>query len=192
VTIQYPAVYVPGLVPQGGTLEATQRFLAEELERIATALRLNTVQPAYGLCRINTNLTGVANIAPQRQEDWESVGPAVPNRTICLIPDGRITVEEDGTFYIFFNVSVLCDTGEQYFVEFYLNGAATGIFMEIDNSNQTSAINISGSGMAQLRAGDYIEFWYYAGSNGAQWDVQTANFGLFRISELQNVRDVVL
>ena len=188
MSIQYPSVYVPGLVPQSGDVQAVELFLSEELERIAVAIRLNSVQPAYGLVRIATPKVGpAANIAPQRMNDWDSVGPAVPNRIIATVADGRLQVEESGTYYAFFDVSVSINSGRDYIMQIYIDGAPSGINVEVDSSNQTASIIISGSGMAQMKAGQYIELWYSSTQNGSTWNVRTANFGLFRISEIQRV-----
>ena len=180
--------YVPNLVPQSGEIKDLERYLGEEFQRVAVAIRGSAVQSAYCGLAITAPHTDVANIAPHQIVDFDAFVPNQPNR-ITPLPPGfdSLNVLEDGVYYACCQFTVDIQSGRVYNITMYVNGVASPVFGTFDTSNQTDTIIMTFIGMVELKAGDEVQVWVNSTQDGSTFDLQSGVFMLFRISELIKV-----
>jgi hypothetical protein len=181
----YIEPYVPNLIPQGEDIHDLQRFLEEELKRISYSIQGASVMAAYGALTQGTPSTGVANVIPEPIDTWDGYKPAIMNR-IELAPDGQgLIVEETGVYFLNAQVNVIINSGRFYTMTIYKNNMPTDISFSWDTSNQTDAITETITAMGEMERGDEVSLWVSANIDGSTFDIVSAIFNLFRISELQ-------
>ncbi len=185
--------YTPNLVPQTNPnndqgIAELQRFLSDELERIAISIRGSSVQAAYAALGINAPQTELVGITPTRYEDFTFISPQRPQRITSNPPDFyQLIPEEQGVYYISAFLTALIDSGRAYTLTVYINGVAADIFAAVDASNQTDFITLSFAGIIELKRGDVVELWISSNLNNSQFDCDNGFFSLHRISEIHDV-----
>ena len=185
--------YVPNPPPQGGDIEETQRYLREEFQRVALAIRSTTVQAAFGGVAITTPANFIANIAPQPLAPWQNFYPPRPSRVSTnpesgQVPEGSVLIPlEDGAYQFDAQVNIDGDAGQGYFLTLYKNDQPLEVFGHWDLSNQSNSLWLKFGVLLEGKAGDIYSVWFAAEADGATFDVKTANFQCFRVSELLNV-----
>ncbi|MCP4090822.1 MAG: hypothetical protein GY746_13685 [Gammaproteobacteria bacterium] len=188
----YP--YSANPVPRGGDITQLERFLEDELGRIATAIRATTVQAAYGGLTIDTPITDTVGTTPTAITDWETSYPARPSRVITstdtgTVPDGSVLVpEEDGVYELLCQINVEIDSGRVYNLTLHKNDDPTIIYGTWDTSNQSDHIWMIFCGMVEAQAGDVFSVWANANQDSSTFNIQSGNFQCFRVSELLNHR----
>lgn len=176
-------LYTPGLVPQGGTLEQTQRYLDEELQRIQSAIRLTTVQPAFGCLEIEAAVVVGANIAPQVVAPWDTALPAEPARTTVDAVNGEITILENGVYLVIMSMSLVGDSGVVYYLTLYKNGSPTVVQCVQPMPAALTDLSVFHT-QIDLDAGDVLSLRVNtAATNGATFTPQRAHFSAQRVSE---------
>ena len=192
--------YTPNLVPQA-QLEAEpnqqiidlQRFLSEELERVATAMLFVPVQAAYGaLIVINGPIANqpLTKDAATPLTGFNAFAPEVPNRvtadTVSLTGDSLVP-EESGVFLMQAQITATIDSGVSYILTFANNAVLSEIFGAVDAGNQTTFVTITLFGLISLKAGDLITLVMTAtaGPPGPfTFIMESASFSITRVSEL--------
>jgi hypothetical protein len=165
-----------------------ERFLQEELNRIATAMVVSTVQAAYGALTVDPGPVPdqpLANGVPAAVEGFNNFSPQVPNRvTSQLGPDSLIPVE-GGIYQVMATLAVIISSGTEYSLTAFINGTPTGVFARVDTSNQTTSISLVLYGMIALNPGDIVTLVAVATGPGGPhtFIIESAIFGLTRISE---------
>jgi hypothetical protein len=181
----YMEPYVPDLVPQDDDIHDLQRFIAAELQRISYAIQGASVMAAYGALTQGTASTDVANVIPKPIDTWDGFKPAVLNR-MDVAPDGQgLIVEETGVYFLNAQVNSIINSGRFYTMTIYKNGSPTDITFSWDTSNQTDAITETITAMGEMTQGDEVSLWISSNVDGSTFDIVSAIFNLFRISELQ-------
>jgi hypothetical protein len=183
--------YIPGLVPSLNSLESMQdleRYLNEEMDRIALAISQTTVQAAYGALLVASSSGDQAlDTTDAILTAWDSTSPAVPNRAIPDASTDNITVLEAGVYFIAASfASVL--SADTFLFTFYKNGVATPVTTVADPSNQTDAFGVNLMGEITLAAGDVLDIRASVVTGTGTIDIGSGTFNLFRISELQATR----
>jgi hypothetical protein len=179
--------YVPNLVPQGEDIHDLQRFLSEELARISYANQGVAVHASYGALTQVTPSTGVANIVPSMIDTWDGFKPARLNRMEVTLAGQALTVTETGVYFLNAQINVIINSGRFYTLYVYKNGIPTGIEFSWDTSNQTDAITETITSIGELDQGDEVTIWISANIDASTFDIVSAIFNLFRISELQDI-----
>jgi hypothetical protein len=192
--------YVPNLVPSLNSdnemaLVDLERFLNDELRLISEAIRTTSVQAAYGGLIIDTPRTSTVGTTPAYIEAWDSFYPPQPSRiTTNDVPIGAadpltvLTVLEDGVYMADCQVNVEISTGRTYNLRLRKNDLVTPVYGTWDTSNQTGQIWMKFGAMIEGKAGDVFSVWGSSTQDGSTFDIQSANFQIFRISELIKVR----
>ena len=199
--------YAPNLVPQtrldlgfGVEAELTpeivqeqlqdlERFLEEELTRIATAMVGSTVQAAYGALLVDPGPAPdqpLVDGVPTLVIGFNNFSPSVPNRVSADFTIGEsLTPEEGGIYQVFGSISSIISSGTEYTLTAAINGTLTGVFGRVDTSNQTTSIQIILYGMLAMNPGDIVTLVVIATGPGGPhtWIMESAIFSLTRISE---------
>ena len=165
-----------------------ERYLDEELPRIAIAMVTATVQAAYGALEVDPAAPNqlLADGVPEAVEGFNSFAPAVPNRVTADFTTGESLVPGEGGIYqVLANLTVNISSGTAYTLTSFVNGQASGIFTTVDASNQTASIQLTLYGMIALNPGDTVTLVVVATGPGGPHDFQidSAVYGLTRISE---------
>ena len=190
--------YVPNSTPSGGDVGDLERFVREEYERISLAIRSTTVQAAYGGLAILTPRTGIVDIAPSYIEGWDDFYPARPSRIISnpviIAPPLEaltvLTVLEAGMYSFSCQLNVIIDTGDTYNMTLRKNGLVTPVFGTWDTSNQTDQLWMNFGAMTTAAPGDVFSVWGSADSDDEQFDIQSGNFEVFRVSEILDIESL--
>ena len=186
---QFIVPYTPNLVPQGEDVLELERFLADELRRISISIRGSSVQSAYGGLLVDTPQTDTASILPHKITDWNNFTPEAPNRITTIAPDfDDLTVLEDGVYMAMCTISVAIRSGVRYSCTLAVNDVPSSIVSAVDASNQTDVITLAFSGMLDITPGDVLSVAVAANSDNEQFDIQSAIFMMFRISEIHQLR----
>ena len=191
--------YTPNLVPQA-TLESDpraqlrdlERFLAEELDRIQTAMLFVPVQAAYGALTV----TSVAadqplDGTPALIVGWNDTAPLVLNRVIAdPVTNNALTVAEGGVYQVLMQITAEVDAGRAYEFRIYLNGSPTGLFATVDPSQQTTIVTVTLNAMLEIDPGDFIQLFGEADPQASPhtFIMQSGILSLTRISELHSDR----
>ena len=200
----YAAPYTPNLVPQSQLNDEplqrvidVERFLNEELSRIAEAMVFVPVQAAYGAITVDpgpapdqplvkdvvTGITGFNNFQPD-----------VPNRVtadVIAVAGDSLVPLEGGVYMMQAQLTVDIDSGTTYKISVARNGIVSEIFGQIDASNQTDIITMTLFGMISLNQGDLMTLVALATAAPAgpfQFILLSATFSLNRISEQHDER----
>ena len=190
--------YTPNLVPQItvdiGTKAAVEhiqdleRFLSEELQRIATANIVAVVQAAYGALTVDPGPAPdqpLVDSVPTAVEGFNNFTPAVPNRVTAQQAPDSLIPEEGGIYQVMATLSIVISSGTAYTLTAAVNATLTGIFTTVDSSNQTTSIAMVLYGMVALNPGDTVTLVVVAVGPGGPhtFIIESAIFGLTRISE---------
>ena len=198
--------YAPNLVPQtrldlgfGVDAELTpeivqeqlqdlERFLEEELTRIATAMVGSTVQAAYGALLVENGPVAdqPLGLTPEATVGWDAFSPSVPNRmTLDFTTTESIVPEEGGIYQASLVMVCTVDAGALYRVTMAVNGTLAGIFSAIDASQQTTVVTFVFHGLLALNPGDLCTAVANSQAQGAPhtFIIESAIFSLIRVSE---------
>ena len=197
--------YSPNLVPQVrlpiGALEAEvsardvldqlvnlERFLEEELQRVATAMITSVVQAAYGALTVDPGPAAdqpLVDSVPTAVEGFNNFTPQVPNRVTAQQAPDSLIPEEGGIYQVMATLSIVISSGTAYTLTAAVNGTLTGIFTTVDSCNQTTSIAMVLYGMIALNPGDTVTLVVVAVGPGGPhtFIIESAIFGLTRISE---------
>jgi hypothetical protein len=165
-----------------------ERFLTEELDRIATAQIGAVVQAAYAALLVDPAALDqpLVDGVPTLVTGFNGFSPQVPNRITADFTVGESLVPEEGGIYqILATVSSIISSGTEYSLTAAINGTLTGIFTRVDASNQTASISLVLYGMIALNPGDQVTLVVLASGPGGPhtWLIESAIFGVTRISE---------
>jgi hypothetical protein len=192
--------YTPNLVPQAQLnqnplvqLRDLERFLAEELERIQTAMLLVPVQAAYGGLTVAPGPVADQPLdgTPALIVGWNNTTPLVPNRVDSdPVTSNSLTVSEGGVFLILMQITAAIAQGRNYEFRIYENGVPTALFVEVDASQQTDVITVTLNAMLEVDPGDFVQLFGEAEAAGSphQFIMESAILSAIRISELHRDR----
>ena len=188
--------YSPNLVPQTQVDEPDaisrvidlERFLEEELTRIAVAMLAATVQAAYGALTVDPGPAANQPLddVPTLIQGWNNFTPAVPNRmTTDSVVQESLVPEEGGIYQITAVIVATVDSGSLYALTFTVNGTPTGVFSSIDASQQTTVVTFVMHGLLALNPGDVCTIFGFAQAQGSPhtFVMQSAIFSVIRVSE---------
>lgn len=190
---RYADPYVPSAVPVSPDdapvwQKDIERFLTDELAKLATAVQQTSVMAAYGGLVVETPaVSGTANIAPSQVTDWDDFIPREPNRVTIADDGDSLVVREHGTYHISTQITADTTAGRVYRITLAVNDVLSPVFAEFDTSNQSDSVNLMFSAIIDLDAGDDISVWVNANINGSDFIPQSGVFQVFRISELRRV-----
>jgi hypothetical protein len=178
--------YHPNPPPQGGSLEETQRYLEDELNRASLAIRATSVQAAYGgISIVPPAVVNNIGLTPSLIAPWGATYPEHSDNRLVLLPiDGSITTLESGAYQMGAQVNVLIDTGDIYTMTLYRNGLPTPVTATWDTSNQTSEIWMQINVLVGSDAGDVYTLWANSDAAVSLFTITHASFQMFRVSEL--------
>jgi hypothetical protein len=183
-----PEPYVPDMVPSLNSETAMadlERFLVEQLQAISIAIQQTSVSAAYGSLYITASSGNqLLTTTDQILDAWDTVAPAVPNRTLPDPALNNITIYEAGDYYISVGTASTVST-DVFIFTIYVNGIATDVGTTIDPSNQTDFFGISIMGMSAMAAGDVIDVRGRVLAGTGTIDTVSGTFNVFRISETQ-------
>ena len=187
--------YAPNLVPQTilgaeptAQLADLERYLSEELERIATAMTFVPVQAAYcSLLAVGTQPDQPLGVAPQRIESFDQFAPALPNRVIPEFSPDQMVIEEGGVYLIQIFFTATVDVGAEYTLEVRIDGIGVDIKAAVDTSNQSDVINLSAIGIRELNSGNAV--WVDGAADAVSpgphtFIVESSTLAITRVSEL--------
>ena len=188
--------YAPNLVPQTqaedrdsiSRLIDLERFLEEELTRIAVAMQASTVQAAYGALVIDPGPVADQPLdgTPVLIVGWNNFSPQVPNRiTTDQLIGQSLVPEEGGIYQITMQISATVDTGTAYTFTFTVNGTPTGVFTLQESSQQTALMTFTLHALAALNPGDVCTIFGAAQVQASPhtFIMESAIFSLVRVSE---------
>ncbi len=185
---EYIEPYIPNLVPQGDDVAEVQRFLADELQRIAVSIRGASVAAAYGGLLVTVPNIGNTTPAPRIIFEFDDVTPAVPNRMESNPPTlDFITPLESGVYFVFAQFSVGVAQLILYRMTLQLDGVLTNVFGEWQTGVQQDAITMVFGGMVEITPGQEAQISVISDQLAA-FNIQNGIFMLFRISEVHEVR----
>lgn len=194
---QFADPYVANIVPSLNSdnelaMVDLERFLNEELGRIAIAIQQTSVQAAYGAILVTDTATlQVLNaITADKIIGWDDTSPQAPNRVIPDAANDNITVLESGVFYISLNMA-LASSSDTFLFTVFKNGVATSIYTIIDPSNQTAAINVVLGGIITANAGDVFDIRGIVTVGTGDITLLSGSFNIFRVSEQHKPFSVV-
>ena len=164
-----------------------ERFLTDELSRISISIRGATVQAAYGSILVDSPQLGVAGVVAIKIDQWNNFTPPQPNRITIGAGEDSMVVLESGVYQAQATVTATIRSGRQYAMTMAINDVLSPVFATVDASNQTTNITLVLMGMQSLTRGDEISVYVAANIDDSQFDIQSAAFELFRISELHQV-----
>ena len=191
--------YVPNivLITEAGdepifALQNLERFLAEELQRIATAMEFVPVQAAYGSLIVSSGPVAdqpLVKDVPTVIGGFNAIRPAVPNRIIGDVSGSSdsLQTEEAGVYLVQAQITATIDSGTSYIMTFANNAVLSDIFGAIDAGNQTTFATLTLFGLVTLEAGDIITLVMTAtaGPPGPfTFIMESASFNIARVSEL--------
>ena len=207
--------YSPNLVPQaqldqlgavGSEVELTpegvqrqlidlERFLEEELTRIATAMLAAVVQAAYAALTVDPGPAAdqPLDATPTLIQGWNNFTPSIPNRvTTDQVVQESLVPEEGGIYQITAVMTVTVDAGSLYALTFTVNGTPTGVFSSIDASQQTTVVSFVMHGLLALNPGDVCTIFGIAQAQGAPhtFIMESAIFSIIRVSERNDERGI--
>ena len=193
---QFADPYVANIVPSLNRDDARamidlERFLNEELDRIAVAIQQTSVQAAYG--SILTTETATLQTLDTTADiiiGWDTNSPEAPNRTLPDAATDNITVLESGVFCVILTMALAC-TADTFVFTIFRNGAAAPVYTIIDPSNQTDAINVVLSGIMSANAGDVFDIRGAVLAGTGDITMLSGAFSLFRVSEAHKPHSVV-
>ena len=174
------------------SLQLLERFLAEEFQRIATALEFVPVQAAYGSLIVANGPVAdqpLVKDVPTAIGGFDAIRPTAPNRVIGVVTGSSdsLQTEEAGVFLIQAQVTATIESGTGYVMTFSRNAVLSDIFGAIDAGNQALFITLTLFGLVTLKAGDIVTLVMTAtaGPPGPfTFIMESASFNLVRISEL--------
>jgi len=188
--------YAPNLVPQTDAEDTEaisrlidlERFLEEELTRIAVAMAASTVQAAYGALTVDPGPAADQPLddVPSLITGWNNFSPQVTNRVTTDNLIGQSLVPEEGGIYqVTAQMTVTVDSGSLYALTFTVNGTPTGVFSSIDASQQTTVVSFTMHGLLALNPGDICTIFGIAQAQGSPhtFIMESAIFSLIRVSE---------
>lgn len=193
--VPFAEPYAPNLVPQTRLgaeptkqLADLERFLSEELGRIAAALTFVPVQAAY--CSLGTNgpqPDQPLGNTPTPIEVFDAFFPANPNRVIPNLSPDQLVVEEGGVYWIQVFVTAEVESGVEYGLEVFVDGVSTQLRGAVDTSNTSDVVNIALFGLREIDAGGVLVL--FGDATGAtpapyQFIVLSGTFSVVRVSEL--------
>lgn len=187
--------YAPNLVPQttlgGDPLEQViqlERYLAEELDRISTAMLFVPVQAAYAALLVDPGpVSNPLTDTPTLITGWNNFSPDVPNRVTATTTGNSLTPLEGGVYLVQAQISATVDTNTTYTITVTRNLVPSGIFGLINAGNQSVFITLTLFGLVELNAGDAVTLFGAAvgpGQPPSLFDMESATFSAIRISEL--------
>lgn len=187
--------YTPNLVPQAALegepnvqLLDLERFLAEELERIQSAMLFVPVQAAYGALNVvATAPDELLDDTPSIITGWDSFSPVNPNRITATVTGNSLTPTEGGVYFVQVQITAQIDSGITYVLTVARNAVLADIFGTVDAGNQSLIITIGFYGIVELDAGDIITVVAAASGPGQPprtFIMESATFSLIRVSEL--------
>ena len=191
--------YTPNLVPQARqdadtaeSLRDLERFLAEEFERIETAMLFVPVQAAYGSLIVTSGPVAdqpLVKDVPTVIGGFDAVRPSVPNRIIGDVSGSSdsLQTEEAGVFLVQAQITATIESGTSYIMTFANNAVLSDIFGAVDAGNQTTFATLTLFGLVTLKAGDIITLVMTAtaGPPGPfTFIMESASFNIVRVSEL--------
>ena len=174
------------------SLQLLERFLAEEFQRIATALEFVPVQAAYGSLIVANGPVAdqpLVKDVPTAIGGFDAIRPTAPNRVIGVVTGSSdsLQTEEAGVFLIQAQVTATIESGTGYVMTFSRNAVLSDIFGAIDAGNQALFITLTLFGLVALSAGDIVTLVMTAtaGPPGPfTFIMESASFNIVRISEL--------
>ena len=190
--------YTPNLVPQvkldvevqglAVHVQDLERFLEEELDRIATSMLTAVVQAAYGALTVDPGPAPdqpLVDSVPTPVEGFNNFTPSVPNRVTAQQAPDSIIPEEGGIYQVNATLSILISSGIAYSLTFAVNGTLTGVFTTVDSSNQTTSIAMVLYGLIALNPGDVCTLVVAATGPGGPhtFIIESAIFSIVRVSE---------
>lgn len=182
-------LYAPEIVPETDSPRDTQRFIENELERLRDAIRLTTVQPAFGGLAITSPNTNTANTTAQKLQNWSAAEPPSPARVSLNTTAGEITILENGTYFVMFSFYVIVTTGKFNQLTLYKDtggGAAATNVQSFAQGTAAFAQTFVAHAQLDLNAGDILSLWYKTLlSSGNAFNVQNGRFTVQRISEFE-------
>lgn len=188
--------YVPNIVPSLNrgderAMVDLERFLNEELERLALAIQQTSVQAAYGSILVTDTATlQTLDTSADKIIGWDANAPEAPNRTLPDALSDNITVLESGVFYMSLSMALAC-TADTFVFTVFRNGVAAPIYTIIDPSNQTAAINVVLSGIMSANAGDVFDIRGAVLAGTGDITMLSGAFSIFRVSEAHKPHSVV-
>ncbi len=187
--------YVPNSTPSQGDVGELERYVREEYERISLAIRSTTVQAAYAGLAITTPRTGTVDIEPVILEGFDDFYPARPSRIISnpviISPPLEaltvLTVLEAGMYNFSCQINVEITPGATFNLTLRKNAEITPVFGTWDTSNQTDQVWLNFGAMTTAAPGDVFSVWGNADADGEQFDIQSGNFQVYRVSEILDI-----
>ena len=173
-------------------LQQLERFLAEEFQRIATALEFVPVQAAYGSLIVSSGPVAdqpLTKGVPTAIGGFDAIRPTVPNRIRGVVTGSSdsLQIEESGVYLMQAQVTATIESGTSYVMTFSRNAVLSDIFGAIDAGNQALFITITLFGLVALKAGDLLTLVMTAtaGPPGPfTFIMESASFSIVRVSEL--------
>ena len=173
-------------------LQNLERFLAEELQRIATAMEFVPVQAAYGSLILASGPAAdqpLVKGVPTVIGGFDAIRPAEPNRIIGDVSGSSdsLQTEEAGVYLVQAQVTATIESGTSYVMTFSRNAVLSDIFGAIDAGNQALFITLTLFGLVTLKAGDIVTLVMTAtaGPPGPfTFIMESASFNIARVSEL--------
>jgi hypothetical protein len=200
----FASPYTPNLVPQSSLEDdsneriiALERFLSEELARVAEGITFVPVQAAYGAITVDP---GPAPDQPLTKDvvtgitGFNNFRPDVPNRiTVDLVSltGDSLVPEEGGVYWAQAQLTLDIDSGTTYRISMAINGVVSSIFGQVDASNQTDIITMTLYGIQSLNQGDLVTLVAEATAAPAgpfEFIMLSATFSLVRVSEQHDER----
>ena len=196
--VPYTPNNIPGILLDQSVQSLTQhiqdleRFLAEELQRIATAARFVPVQAAYGGILVNPGPSPDQPLdgTPTPLTGFNDGTPDQPNRVtvdvVSLLGDSLVP-EEGGVYLIQCQISATIASGTAYAITVAINAVLSTVFGLVDAGNQTTVVTLTFYGLAELDAGDLVTLVASAAGQGPgpfTFIMESATFTLIRVSEL--------
>lgn len=178
--------YIPEPTPVGTDVTELQRYIGQELQRIADSVNIK-VDRAYGGIFQTTALVIISPLtaAPVLFDVFDIVTPERPDGVEGLPAQGSLIVLSGGAYQMAFSTSVVnIPVNATYGFLLAKNGVSTGLGGEINPSNQTSNVLIGVNILVNAQKGDVFTMLINSDTNDDA-EITGAEFSMTRVSEEQ-------
>jgi len=178
------ARYAPQPVPSTGNPDL-ERYIAEELNRLAIPLQRSTAE-AYGGLTFTVDTPLVLGPTPIKLTNWTSTRPVtMPALGVDVdAAAGELTPLEGGIYYASAFISAEVDTQVTFTMTAYINDAPSdGLSAVRAATPPPGQITLGAGTIADLGKGLRFSLYLSADTAASDFEINYAEFSMFRVSE---------
>lgn len=175
--------YQPEPVPRLDDIHELQRYIDQELNRIAATLNIKTERSYGGIFQTSPVTISPLTATPVLFNPFDAVIPEQPDGVEGVPASGSLIILTGGTYLIAFTTTVIdILPNAAYGFLLALNGVSTGLGGTIEPSNQTEQVTVSFNILFDAAKGDILTMLINSTTN-SDATVVNSEFIATRVSE---------